>query len=453
MGKNHLKIAHVTPHVGGGVGTVIQNIFSKSCAWGLENSLFCLDKCNSNFTEISKVRIKRQAVFKDNFSELSRVFINFDIILLHYWNHPLMAAFLNTFSFPKSRVICWAHNSGLFEPHIIPLHLCEKASKIIFSSKCSLDSPNLSELIKKQPEKFDVVHSIRDLSNFLEIGKNRANNSKKKLERLLYVGTVSRAKLHHFAPQIFSDLSKSGFTINVLGGPEHDQLCREVSMLGGKINALGEVENVSNFYQQADIFIYPLNRHHYGTGEQVILEALAAGLPVVAFNNPAERAILERNCGLLVSDKTEFVKNTQKLASSMNLQQKLISNANRRLETTLNAKYIFKNLTSILENLMATEKNVSGYLSSNPLTEDILKLYAENSFFKPAELYQQMSTNNQTLCEAIKSKISNSISEPFQEQTWLDKTKSTPSHYVTYFPEYDNLRKLNNLLKMTFCKI
>ena len=87
MGKKLLKIAHITPHLGGGVGTVIQKIFSESYEWGLENSLFCLDKCNSNFTEISKVRIKRQAVFKDNFAELSRVFINFDIILL-YWNHP-----------------------------------------------------------------------------------------------------------------------------------------------------------------------------------------------------------------------------------------------------------------------------------------------------------------------------------------------------------------------------
>ena len=55
----------------------------------------------------------------------------------------------------------------------------------------------------------------------------------------------------------------------------------------------GFVENVVKLYEQMDVFGYPLNPNHFGTGEQALREAMFVGLPIVAFENPCEKEIIE----------------------------------------------------------------------------------------------------------------------------------------------------------------
>lgn len=68
------------------------------------------------------------------------------------------------------------------------------------------------------------------------------------------------------------------------------------------------VENVAEPYEQMDVFGYPLNPRHFGTGEQAVREAMFVGLPIVAFDNLCEKEIIQNGVtGLLVKDTEEYI--------------------------------------------------------------------------------------------------------------------------------------------------
>ena len=162
----------------------------------------------------------------------------------------------------------------------------------MFTSQSSVHSPNFESMSHELGNLPLVVPTVRDLQAYIGVGANRSFRSSNL--KLLYVGSVTRSKMHPDASVIFAELSKRGCQIKIIGGPDHDQFAAEVESLGGNVEVFGQVDNVLEFYRSSDLFLYPLRSDHYGTGEQVILEALASGLPVVAFNNPAEAAILDK---------------------------------------------------------------------------------------------------------------------------------------------------------------
>jgi len=68
----------------------------------------------------------------------------------------------------------------------------------------------------------------------------------------------------------------------------------------------GKVDDVAPCLAEMDVFGYPLRIDHYGTCEQVIGEAMAAGLPVVCVDHPCERYILN-HLGLLAKNGHEYI--------------------------------------------------------------------------------------------------------------------------------------------------
>jgi hypothetical protein len=55
---------------------------------------------------------------------------------------------------------------------------------------------------------------------------------------------------------------------------------------------MGQASDSSAALANADIFFYPLQRDHYGTAENALVEAMSLGLTPVVLNNPPEMAIV-----------------------------------------------------------------------------------------------------------------------------------------------------------------
>lgn len=439
-----IKVAHITAHVGGGIGAVLRNFFAKS--EDCENYLLCLDKCESNFSDFTNAKFAAHCVaFKP-----SNLYFNLleicDIVILHYWNHPLVAKFLASIQIPPCRLIFWCHNSGLHTPHIIPNYLSRMAQKIIFTSSCSMQVPNIDILAKSDISNYlETLHSTRSLNEYIEIGLKKSSKSTSR--NLLYVGTVSYAKIHPTSAEILAKLSRQGNAIYVVGGPDHVLLASEVASLGGKIEIYGSVRDVLNFYKKADIFIYPLRNDHYGTGEQVILEALAAGLPVVAFGNPAEKAILANGIdSLLVSTANEFVEAVTGLINDPQRIQGMALNAVSGIQKNFNEQEMSNKLAQIFHEILGFEKLTPNLPTEFFVNANELSLYALNSFFDE-RIYESIIHDPTSGVELVYSQIKPDLIDWSNAIRWLDTSKSTPFHYQRYFPDCLDLKLLTELIQ------
>ena len=423
------------------MGSVLLSFCNATQGISVDNSICCLDYAKSNFESLSCVSKKIDGFF---FKPYFNFVDNCELIVLHYWNHPLLVKFISQNCLPKEKLIIWCHNSGLFEPHILPRYLVRISSKVIFSSSCSYAANNLQSLISEFPTAFGCVHSTRNMDEFLEVAVSRVY--KKPLRNLLYIGTVDGSKMHPRSAEIFSDLSKQGFLIKVVGGPGHEKLADVVRSLGGKIEIYGEVADVGSFYRNADLFIYPLRRDHYGTGEQVILEAMASGLPVVAFDNPAERAILQEGGGLLASSVHDFCSNVVRLSfESPGIIEKMSEKAINRIRSEFDVSRMIGQLVDVIVEIIDVEHmDIVGcstdWQSGNEIDE--LALYALHSFFDGEDIVRGNRNNLSLLYDVIYDKIQILSGGRGATERWYGLNKSTPFHYQRYFPENIHLTSL-----------
>lgn len=440
-----MRVANIAAHMGGGVGSVLKDYFRLSNPDVAVNDLFCLDRCVDNFHKIENVGIKLDGLGFEDCQNFSERLLNYDCVVLHYWNHPLTTKFLATVTIPNSRLVVWSHNSGLFEPHILPERLVELANKVLFTSRCSLLAPNLKRHIEDEPSKFGVVHSTRQLDEFLSIGYAREYG--KSTKKLLYVGTVSFEKMNPNVVDILVALSLKGFSIRVVGGPDHAEISKQVSARGCDIDFLGPVSCVNQYYQDADIFIYPLRPDHYGTGEQVILEAMAAGLPVVAFMNPAESVIVSKDVGALVRSVEDFVEAVSEISKNSTLYRIMSESCVYKAKTDYCARDMANSFCHHLLDVMRQEKTLHQTYVQDRLVLDELEVYALFSFFDGDMLARQMHENPVNSLAMFMLKIKEYMKDSITAQRWLGNNKSTPFQYQRYFPDSVSLQMINTKLR------
>ncbi len=444
MHKPLYKIAHITPHVGGGVGSVLKDLFHISSTHSINNSLFCLDRCENNYREFANHYLAFNGMAFNYTNSIYKTLSQYDIIMIHYWNHPLMAHFLINFDLPPCRPIFWCHNSGLYEPHIIPSYIAKIGYKIIFSSSCSMLAPNISSLSSTKINNLDVIHSTRSLQNFLKIGSKKSTHNTDLT--ILYVGTVSKSKMHQDSAKIMAELSRMGYNITVVGGPDHRIFASEVSSLGGTIQALGPKKNVYEFYKKSDILIYPLRQDHYGTGEQVILEAMACGLPVVTFANPAECSIITDGIdGVLADNCNDFVKKTVLLLNDSNQRKKISQNAIYKISSQFDVNIMINKIIRIFQEVISYDKKTINLSEIKKYKINDIQLYALNSFFDD-KILKDIDSEKSKGVDVVFSKIKLELNNPILATKWVSPCKSTPYHYKKYFSQSEEILQLCKLI-------
>ena len=449
MTNSHtIQILHLAPHVGGGVGAVLLDwLRVASLSVETRHTLACLDACHpASFKNLCSVG----TTYLDNLYHSDRNILwnqinNADIVLLHYWNHPLLARLLAEEGLPASRLICWCHNSGLHEPSIIPSYLTKLADRIIFTSKVSWGVQNLAHAISTNPEKFDSIHSTRDLGPFLKLAENK--NFATSGRNLLYIGTVSYDKLHPDTLSIITQLGRDGFSINILGGPDHAMIAKRLPPDLSGIKFLGPIDDVKPYLSEADIFIYPLRINHYGTGEQAILEAMASGLPVIAFNNPAESVLIaDYKTGRLVSTPEEFIDATKYIAESLDRRMIMSKESVKITKGTYSAKANQMAFDSVFQSLQNSEKVLRPALIDSKDGDSLLLAFALNSLQSDHLLDKIIDCGSDAgRVDIIVSYINSQIADGFVG--WETKTKGSPGHYKSCFADSITIAQIVERLK------
>lgn len=179
-----------------------------------------------------------------------------------------------------------AHNDDQDDPwlrHILRGRAFRQADKVVA----------ISETVQKYVQKeFHVPTSrlslIRNAINFHRV-KLREKKSFSEPARLITIGRLMPQKDHRTLLEALTQLKDLSWTLEVIGsGPEREsleQVVKKFEMMD-RIQFSGSVKDVPMRLAEADIFCFPSRWEGQGL---VMLEAAAAGLPIVASDLPVFR--------------------------------------------------------------------------------------------------------------------------------------------------------------------
>lgn len=330
-----MNILHVSSHYGGGVGTVIK---------GWVNS----DKNNNHvLTYLNDIPEN-----KNDYSRLLDVKMipDYDFVLCHVWNHPAMFEFLIAREIPACCLLGWSHMSGLHPPYLLFDKLINFFDAFYYTSPIS----NACGIEK------EYIWSSCDIESFLKIRKK-----KHKGFNIGYVGTVDFCKMYPGFINICEQINIPDVKFIVVGeGSDLDNLKGQAKSRGlsKKFQFTGLVKDIVPYLEQFDMFLYPLARTHFGTCEQSLGEAMAAGLPCVAFDNPAESFILNENniAGFIRRNEKEIVATIKIIYNNIDTgtMQQLIRNIRRRAQVLYSVEITARQWNNVFDKFHSIDKKM-----------------------------------------------------------------------------------------------
>ena len=391
------NILHITPHLGGGIGTVLLNwlTYDKYDS----HSVITLDYANDN--AVSTCKANNIPLFPQlNYSDISEKIKGYDIVVIHFWNHPLLYDFLIRTQLPESRLIFWSHVSGANPPYVFNEKLFNMCEKFVFTTPLSF------KYVTEHP-KFATILSTGGTEKFLNLEKEKHEGF-----NIGYIGTIDFAKMH---PDYIETVSKTeADKIYITGGGKNSI---DFENLSERFVVTGKVNNVAEILSKLDVFAYMLNPNHYGTGEQVIQEAMASGVVPVVMNNPCEMSLVKHlETGLIAKSAKEFIDYVNLLKNDTFLREKLSKNAR---------EYARKNFS--VKNLTEMWRKIFDEVMEYPKTSK--KWFTDKSNFTSYDIFLESLGKYRDIFEG---KTKEELKAILKQPNWNSDTKGTPKQYYDF---------------------
>ena len=407
-----MKILHIAVHVGGGIGSAFAGL--STC--GQEQSILLLEEPEDRN---SLARVKdagfRILINPDSITteqELKQA----DIVVFNWYHHPKLAKFLHSFPSIAIRSILWSHVSGNYFPHI-PGGFLTEFDQVMFTTPFSLHLPQVESLGNDfLREHCQVVYGMGDLRRIKEVHRTRGTTFS-----IGYTGTLSFCKLHPAFVDFCAAVTIPNARFVLAGSPSAKQQILSSARRKGidkQFEFLGHVSDISHALSQMDIYGYLLNPQHFGTTENALLEAMAAGLPVVALDQCVERWIIRDGLtGLLVHSPEEYGNALRFLYEN---PQKAARLGQQARTDTLEQYRIRDNQQCFLT---VCQKAL--------LNEKHRHKFAEYASENPSDWFMSCVNDGKDCFEENRA----------QDAGWIfhEHTKGSPIHYHTLFPENPRL--------------
>jgi glycosyltransferase involved in cell wall biosynthesis len=282
-----MKILHITPHLGGGVGKAHAAMAAVRTP-GAEQSFVLLEDPRDRRYVTQIEATGSPVIVARDFDHIAGLAADADVVQFEFWNHPRLFECLARCEWPAIRSVFWSHVSGLNRPVIQP-GLMGEAGRFVFSSEASLIIPSLFE------RNGAALHNVAVINSGFGFAKAMPGRASAGRPRIAYLGTVDFIKMHPGFFEAVDRLSGDGIEVDVWGACEPDgEVARRAAAMRHpeRIRFRGYTDDPLTALSAADIFFYPLQPDHYGTAENALIEAMSIGRVPVVLDNPAERAIV-----------------------------------------------------------------------------------------------------------------------------------------------------------------
>jgi len=428
------KLLHITPHLGGGVGSTILGYISKNKTF--EHEILSLGYTMDYVEEkIESLGIS----YKDNISyeEIIKKIPDADIILIHQWNHPLLYDFLVRTELPPCRVVMWGHNSGFHPPNIYTEKILRYPDLFVFTTPLSYKVKD----VEKQRGFIRVfdVWSTDGVDEYINLEKK-----KHKGFVIGYIGTVDYAKMHPNFLGMCELITRIIHNVKfvVVGGAQHKEIEAEAKERGLNIEFTGYVHKskLKDYLSTFDVFGYPLAPYHYGTCDLVLQIAMGAGVPSVVFDNDMEKYMVKNNkTGIIVRDMKGYVQAIKDLYNNINWRKEI----GRAAREEAIKRFTLDNLDSswerVLQIVLKEPKTPKKWRIKN--REEIT--HADVFIESLGHYGNSFKDHKKWNCGQCVTKIEELAKNP----SWQTETKGSVHNYHSYFPDDPYLKKWSEMMK------
>lgn len=286
-------VVHLIPHMGGGAGKVLQALLE----WLAETTqfsheVFTFESVPPSSKEwAASIGIALHDAVSPDDARLHDRVMAADVAHLHFWNHPTNWNFMQAFSGKPARLLAWSYVNGVSAPQYIPQQARDFFECFVTSSPLSTQNTHVQQGM--------TTGKCRHI--FMSAGYGELDAVQHQPQPRFtagYIGTVDYCKVHPQFLDVCHALCSNNIDVLVCGGPSHQALAAEYHQrfgavpTAGTLKFRGQVSNIAEVLSQLDIFFYPLALGNYGTGEQVLIEAMSAGVPQVVLSGGPEACVV-----------------------------------------------------------------------------------------------------------------------------------------------------------------
>ena len=444
--SNKKQILHITPHLGGGVGSVLLNYFKKvKNDSNYVHKVACLDYANDNAKKITlEINMNLLDEMSKNKKDLLNIISKTDIILIHWWNHPLLFDFLVREELPPSRIIMWSHNSGAHPPGVYSNKLLNYPDMFVFTTPMSFNVDEIKQLTEDKKKSLRTIWSTGGVDHVKSI-KSKTHTG----FNIGYIGTVDYCKLHPNFLSMCKQVNIPDVKFIVCGGQKEKEIEKEAKELeiNEKFSFEGLVPNIKKYLEEFDIFGYPLAPYHYGTCDQTLQESMAAGVVPVVFANEMEKFIIKDGVtGIIVNNEEEYIKALEKLYHNPELRHKLSKNTKEYAIKEFSLENMKHKWNELFEEIMFLPKTLKKWKikkSAGAITIKDVFLESIGTHGKPFQDYCNAKNNKE------KEKSIQEIKELAKLANWQTESKGTIYHYNSFFPKSKYILDWNKIMRKT----
>lgn len=157
-------------------------------------------------------------------------------------------------------------------------------------------------------------------------------NGKFEYKKFIAAGRLATEKRFDLLIKNFNEFSKinKDWKLDLYGeGPERNTLQKLIDdlNLSDRVRLCGYCSDIMDKYLESSIYCMTSVGEGFG---MTVVEAMSCGLPVICYDIPAMREIIDSDCGFIVENDNEFIDKMLLLSSDKDLYMKLSKNAKKR---------------------------------------------------------------------------------------------------------------------------